>query len=149
MKDTQKKKLLAVTGMNEIPFIAEGLESTATGHIVSEDGLTRIAEALEETETAAARVTELEGQLATAQASLQAAEQNLATANEQLTTSQNRVKELEARVAELEEEPGVVNTVKGKDKVITGKKPFHASDANPMNMIADKFFGKPAAAVEE
>ena len=149
MKDAQKKKLLAVTGMNEIPFIAEGIESSSTGHIVSEDGLTRVAEALEVADASTERITELEAQLETAQAAQQTAEQNLATANEQLTASQTRVTELEARVAELEEEPGVTHTVKGKDKGAPGKRPFHASDANPMNMIADKFFGKPAVAAEE
>lgn len=147
MKDTQKKKLLAVTGMSEIPFVAEGIESTITGHVLTEDAITRVAEALEANDqtaaalqTATARITELETQLQDAGTARQLAETNLATATEEIGT-------LQARVDELESEGGVTKTGKSADGSPT-KAPFHLSENNPMNKIADSLMGKPKAAAE-
>jgi len=147
MKDAQKNKILLVTGMSEIGFIAEGLESSQTGYIVSEDGLSRIAEALELADTAtqaaeasAARVTELETQLQQANEARTNAETALSTAQTELQTAQTRV-------AELEQEGGISQTSKGADANNGGEKtPFHLSTKNPANALADSLLGAPQKA---
>lgn len=143
MKDAQKNKILLVTGMSEIGFIAEGLESSQTGYIVSEDGLSRIAEALEQADTAtqaaeasAARVTELEAQLQQANEARTNAENALATAQTDLQTAQTRV-------AELEQEGGISQTKKDLDASNREKLKAHENPANSINTLADKFFGNP------
>lgn len=148
MKDSQKKKLLAVTGQAEIGFIASGIESSETGHIISEDGLTRIAEALEGADVTAAALTQTESNLEAANTARTAAEAELETRTQELATANTRIQELEARVTELENESGIENTTKQEDKIKAGKKPYHASDENPMNKIADGLLGKPRQAEE-
>lgn len=147
MKDAQKNKILAVTGMSEIGFIAEGLESSQTGYIVSEDGLSRIAEALEQADAAAqvaeanaARITELEGQLQQANEARTTAENSLSAVQTELQTAQ-------ARVTELEAEGGISQTSKGADAGNGGgKTPFHLSATNPANALADSLLGAPKPA---
>lgn len=135
MKDSQKQRLIAVSGQQQFNMISEGIESSETGYIVSEDALTQIAEALE----AAADTSALDATnaaLVAAQEARQQAEDDLATANQTIAT-------LTARVEELEEEPGISQTSKANDEGKGSKVAFHESDANPFNQIADGLFGKP------
>lgn len=143
MKDAQKNKILAVTGMSEIGFIAEGLESSQTGYIVSEDGLSRIAEALEQADAAAqvaeanaARITELEGQLQQANEARTTAENSLSAVQTELQTAQ-------ARVTELEEEGSISQTRKTLDNNGREKLKAHENPQNSINRYADNFFGNP------
>ncbi len=140
MKTTQKDKLKAVTGMNEIPYISEGVAAESAGYVISEDGLTRLAESVESGEASAARVTELEGSLQTAQTAQATAETNLATANQTITANNTRIQELEAQVAELETEPAVTRTKKRTDLPETGKVKAHENPKSSFNQAADRFF---------
>lgn len=83
---------------------SESFEVVDGGFLLSEDQLNNIEAAQEANEATATRVTELEGQLATAQAAQKAAEDNLATANASFKKANEKVTTLEAKVAELEEE---------------------------------------------
>lgn len=148
MKDTQKKKILAVTGMTAIFAISEGIAAAADGHIISENGLTLIAEALEAGDAAIANVATMQGQLTTAQTAQQTAEAALATANTTIAANATQIETLEARVAELEEEPGVKKTKKEADNTSKGKDAFHASAKNPFNQIADSLLGAPVEKAE-
>lgn len=140
MKTEQKIRLLAVTKMEAIDFISEGIESSVSGHVISEDGLTNIAEALEAGEAAQARITELEEQVTTAQTAQHTAEANLATANETINANNTRIQDLEARVTELEEEPGIQHSSREKDGEHDGKVPFHQSKKSSFNQLADELF---------
>lgn len=149
MKDTQKKKLLAVTGMTEILAISEGIEAGANGFIISEDGLSKIAEALEAGDAATAKLQDQALQAQQAVAAQQKAEGELKTANEKIAADAKNIATLTARVAELEEEAPVTATTKTKDGGGKNKVPFHASAENPMNKIADSLLGKPKAKADE
>jgi hypothetical protein len=120
MTTKQTEQLKKVTGMTEIPFVSEGIASETSGFVVSEDGLTALVEASVANETAAARIAELEGSLATAQTAQQTAEASLATANTALATSQARVTELEAKVTELEAEDAKGSETGKKEDAFTG-----------------------------
>jgi hypothetical protein len=110
-------QLKKVTGMTEIPFVSEGIASATSGYVVSEDGITALVEASFNAETSAARVAELEQQLAAANTAKQTAESNLANANAALQTANNLVVELEKEVKELgKEDAAASETSKGKDE---------------------------------
>jgi hypothetical protein len=143
MKTNQKEKLKAVTGMEEIPFVSEGVAAEASGFLVSEDGLTRIAEALEAADAS-------QGSMATTQQTLDLTQQQLATATEslntrtqELATANGTIVDLQARVAELEGEASVQNTSREEDENKRPKSKFHESPENPANKIADSLLGKP------
>jgi septal ring factor EnvC (AmiA/AmiB activator) len=109
-------QLKKVTGMNEIPFVSEGIASATSGYVVNEDGLTALVEASLAAETSAARITELESQLAAANTAKETAENNLATANASLKAANEEVNGLKAKVAELSSEDAKASaTAKGKD----------------------------------
>ncbi len=145
MTTEQKNKLIAISGQTEFSFITEGVESSATGYIVSEDALTRLATSLEESDVLATRNGELvqqaqqsADQLATAQAQVQQLQADLSTAQGQNTT-------LQARVDELEAAGGVTQTQKEADDLNDKNKlGAHEDPNNPLNKIADGLLGKPA-----
>ena len=150
MTDQQKQRLVAVTGQNEIPFISEGVESTTAGYIVGEDGLSRIAAALEAADAASAGLTEVQSQLEAANTARQTAEDNLAAAQQETATANARIEELQARVTELENESGITQTTKGKDN--KGGKTKVAAHEDPtvsFNAMADRLMGVPATKDEE
>lgn len=144
MKDTHKQILLSVTGMNEIPAISEGIESSANGFIISEDGLTRMAEALEGTDANAAAVTELQSQLEIKNGFAQELTDALSAANETISGNNARIQELEARVAELENENPITVTSRNKDKSSKTNVAFHNDPNVSFNAMADRLMGKPA-----
>lgn len=94
MTTKNQEKFLAITKMEAIPFVMEGVASDATGHVISEDAAEEILTAVNAGEQATARVGELETALATAETARQTAEADLATAN---TTIDN----LQAQIVEL------------------------------------------------
>jgi predicted nucleic acid-binding Zn-ribbon protein len=104
MKDTQKEKLKAITGLDAIPFVTAGIAADTAGYVVSEDALTRLVEAAETGEAAQATLATVQAELATAnttltaaQAAATAAQTELATANTELATAQARIAVLEAQ----------------------------------------------------
>lgn len=143
MTNQQKEKLVAVSGQNEIPFISEGVESTTAGYILSEDGLSRIAAALETADAANAGLAEVQSQLDAATTARQTAEDNLATAEQELDTANTRIQELEARVEELENESGITQTTKSIDKGGKTKLAAHEDPNMSFNAMADKLLGSP------
>jgi polyhydroxyalkanoate synthesis regulator phasin len=143
MKTNQKEKLKAVTGMEEIPFVSEGIATEASGFLVSEDGLTRIAEQLEAADVSAASLTQTQQSLEQVQAQLTTATESLNARTQELATATSRIQELEARVTELENEATLTSTSRQEDGGGSGRKAFHESDANPANKLADSLLGKP------
>lgn len=145
MKDTHKKKLMAVSGMNEIPFVSEGIESGTAGYVVSEDGMTKIAEALEKSETDSSAATEkLQNDLNAANAAKKKAEDDLAAANAAKTKVETDLATATARIEELEADGAVTQTIKQDDKTGKTTVPYHESADNPLNKIADSLLGAPA-----
>ena len=143
MKDTHKSALLKATGATDLPFISDGIEAGTSGYIISEDGLTRIAEALEIAAVQAA-------QLLTAQESLSAANEALIELNGQLAaatataaTNNALVAGLQARVSELEEEAPLTQTTREKDKTRMAAVASYKDPNNVFNQIADGLFGVP------
>jgi len=144
MKTEQQQRILAVTQMEEIGFISEGIESSVSGHIISEDGLTNIAEALEAGEAAQARVTELEEQLNTASAGNTEIQSQLDTANETINANNTRIQQLEEEVAALQAQEGITQTrKKSDDGGSKSKLPAHADPSAASNALADKLMGAP------
>lgn len=145
MTTEQKNKLIAISGQSEFAFITEGVESTATGYIVSEDALTRMAAALEAAEASTARITELEAQLQQSADQLATAQQQAQQLQGQLTTAQEENGTLTARVEELEADATITQTNKKDDKlpVKTGNGEAHLNPNSSMNRLADSLFGKP------
>lgn len=144
MKDTQKAYLKKVNGENDIPFVSEGIAAEASGYILSENALTSLVEAAMNNEGAATKVTALTEQLETANAAKTTAEESLKTANESISAKDEEIVKLkadleaaESRADEMEE------ATRETDASGKGKVPFHLSDDNPMNKIADSVFGKP------
>jgi transcriptional accessory protein Tex/SPT6 len=143
MKTEHKSKLIAIVGMPEIPFVSAGISSETDGFVVSEDGLTRIAEALVAGEEAAAQVTNQTLLVQQANEARESAEGALATANETIAANATRIEQLEARVSELENEGGITATSRQEDATGKKKVKFHESAENPMNKIADSLLGAP------
>lgn len=144
MKDAQRNALLKISQQNELPFISEGMESSAVGYIVSEDALTRIAAALEAAETSATASAETATQLTTAQEQLTAAQTQIQDLQGQLTTAQEANGTLQARVDELEAEGGLTQTTRAEDPKLKGEKVgAHEDPKNPLNAMADKLLGAP------
>lgn len=144
MKTEQKSKLIAVTGMPEIPFVSAGVSADTDGYVISEDGLTRVAEALEAGDQATAQLADQALQAQQANDARQTAEASLTTANETISANNTRIQQLEARVTELESEGNITNTSRGADTGGKVKVKFHESAENPMNKIADSLLGAPA-----
>jgi transcriptional accessory protein Tex/SPT6 len=143
MKDTQKNKLKAVTGMNEIPFVMEGIAAETSGHVISENGMSLIAEALEAADAQAAGLTAVQASLETAQAATATAETALATATETIATRDARIAELEAQVEELEADGGVTNTSRALDPAKKVKVKSYESAEDPINKMIDGILGAP------
>lgn len=141
MKTESKNILMAVSGLNEIPFIAEGLESTVTGFVISEDGLTRIAEALQAGDAATKEAATLQGAVTAAQAAKETAEAALVTANGFAEGQAAMIESLQARVNELEAEPAVSTTSKKTDDVKTAKVEAYNDPQLPFNALADRLMG--------
>jgi len=96
---------------------ADAFEVTDGGFLVTEEHLNNVEAALVQAEASAARVTELEGQLATAQNAQTSAENNLQTAN-------SRIAELEQEVASLGGSAAKPTPVTGAtDKPVAGETP--------------------------
>lgn len=141
MKDSQKAKLKAVTGLKEIPFVTEGIAADTSGHVVSEDGMTRIAEALEASDTAVATATAtVQSQLDVANAAKVKAETELAAAKKTITEKETEITTLNTKVEELENDGSVTQTTKEADKNPKKTKGYNA-DADPINMLADSILG--------
>lgn len=98
MTTAKQNKFLAITKMEGIAFVMEGVASDASGFIVTEDATEEIINAVEAGEAAIAQVQTLQGQLTEAQTAQQTAEGNLANANATIQTLQARVAELEKQV---------------------------------------------------
>ena len=101
MKQEHQQKILAVTKMDAIPFVTAGVAADTEGHVISEDGMIAIAEALEAAEAnaeAAERVAQLESELVTANDAKLDAQNQLEEANATIQT-------LQAEVARLKDAP--------------------------------------------
>lgn len=147
MTTAQKNKLISISGQTEFSFITEGVESTETGYIVSEDALTRMAAALEAAEASTARITELEGQLQQSADQLATAQQQAQQLQGQLTTAQEENGTLTARVEELEADATITQTTRGGDPSLSKVKvAAHEDPNNPLNEMADKLMGAPKKA---
>jgi chromosome segregation ATPase len=144
MTTEQKNKIIAISGQPEFSFITEGVESTETGYIVSEDALTRMAAALEAAEASTARITELEAQIQQSADQLTTAQEQTQQLQGQLTTAQEQNTTLQSRVEELEADGGITQTTKGADPAVGKVKiAAHEDPKNPLNEMADKLMGAP------
>lgn len=144
MTDAQRNALLKISQQNELPFITEGMESSAVGYIVSEDALTRIAAALEAAETSAGSATETAAQLTTAQENMTAAQTQIQQLQGQLTAAQEANGTLQARVDELEADGSLTQTTRLNDQSLSkGKVPAHENPKSSINALADKLMGSP------
>jgi hypothetical protein len=101
MKQEHQQKILAVTKMDSIPFVSAGIASEHEGHVLSEDALIAVAEALEAAEATqeqAERATQLESELVAANDAKLEAQNQLADANA-------TIESLQAEIAQLKEKP--------------------------------------------
>ena len=96
----------------------------------------------------AGTITQLTGERDTARQELAAANTAATQATNDLATANSTITAQQAEIATLKKGPAsaFTNTTSGEDPE-TGKKaevPFHASDENPANQLADRLFGKPS-----
>jgi hypothetical protein len=99
MKTEHQKKVLAITQQESIPYVMNGIAADAEGHIISEDTLIAMVEAIEAGETAIASLTEAQTNLATAKTELATANASLTTAQADLQAANEKVVALEEKVA--------------------------------------------------
>ena len=106
MKDTQKSKLLAITGMAASPFVMPNVAADAEGHVISEDGLIALIEAVENGEAAQAALAETQTRYDALAATIDADATALTIAQTALQIANNEIVTLKEKVVKLEAEDG-------------------------------------------
>ena len=106
MKTEHQQLIKKVTKMETIPFVMSGIAADSEGHVISEDGLIAMAEAIEAGETAVAELVTVKANASTLKQAATDAAAAQKTAEDALKTEQEKVATLEAKVAKLEEADG-------------------------------------------
>lgn len=106
MKTQHQELIKKVTKMETIPFVMSGIAADSEGHVISEDGLIAMAEAIEAGETAVAELVTLKANASKLQQAATDAAAAQKTAEDALKVEQGKVATLEAKVAKLEEADG-------------------------------------------
>lgn len=118
MKTEQKDFLKKVTGMDSIPFVTAGIAADADGYVISEDGLTKLAEAGMANDTTSTKVTELETAATAAATKITALESQVQILGTEKANQATEITTLKAEVEKLGKMDGAAFTgAKGeKDK---------------------------------
>jgi len=116
MKDSQKKKVLEITKQESLAFVMPGIAADAEGHVISEDGLIALVEAIETGEAASAALATAQAELSTANTALTTAQEAATTAQTALTTAQADLEKANAKIAVLEKKDGGSFSAAGGDK---------------------------------
>lgn len=107
-----------------------------------DEGAQQLAAAVQQNETA---VNDANAKVTAAETAQAAAEASLATANDTIAARDTRITQLETELAEARKGPATEfeTTTREKDELGGGGKvPFHASEENPMNKLADRLIPK-------
>lgn len=101
MKTEQKDFLKKVTGMDNIPFVSAGIASDADGFLVSEDGLTKLAESAMAGDAAVEKVSNLETAATASTEKIAGLEAQVQTLTNEKTAADAKVVSLTAEVEKL------------------------------------------------
>ncbi len=138
-------KTLAATKAPEITALIDGMSVVGNGFFFTEEMLSNNEAALDAAAAAPDQVAQLTQQLADANAAKKTAEEALATATAQITAKDAEIAQLKTDLAAAEEvaAPFTEATRTADSNGQNGKQPYHLSDKNPANIIADSVMGKP------
>jgi len=125
--------------------VIENLPVDANGYFLNDEQMTNIEAALVAGNAAIENAATITEQLAQANTARQTAESALATANTTIEQRDATIAQLQTQLTEAQKRPAndFQNTSREKDTQGSGKSPFHSSDDNPANLIADTLLGKP------
>jgi hypothetical protein len=140
-------RILKASQSAAIVAVIENLSIDQNGFFLDATQMDNVESALEAGESAIANVTTLNEQLSQANTARQTAEESLATANSTISTQNTRISELQTQLTAAQEKPAgeFQASTRERDDQGSGKKPFHESESNPANQLADNLFGKPKA----
>jgi len=148
----QYPNTLAATKSPEITALIDSMSVVGNGFFFTQEMLDNNESELASLATAAAGNTEIQTRLDATTIKLneevaakKVVDDALSTANTTIKTNEAKIVKLQKELADEKAKPATdfQNTNRDKDPLTSEKLPFHESDEDPSNQIADSLFGKP------